>query len=146
MKKLLELYRKHEEIVNYLIVGVCTTIVSLLSYLISTRTFLDVENPVQLQIANIIKWVSGVVFGYFTNRRFVFKSKNKNMLGEFLSFSGSRVATLFLDMGIIGLMVSIMGIWDIIATGVSMVLVTIANYILSKLIVFRKKKSKPESN
>ena len=79
MKKILELYRKHEEIVNYLIVGVCTTIVSLLSYLICTRTFLDVENPVQLQIANIIKWVSGVVFGYFTNRRFVFKSKNKNI-------------------------------------------------------------------
>ena len=84
MKKLLELYRKHEEIINYLIVGVCTTIVSFLSYLICTRTFLDVENPIQLQIANIIKWVSGVVFGYFTNRRFVFKSKNKNMLGEFL--------------------------------------------------------------
>lgn len=144
MKKLLELYRKHEEIVNYLIVGVCTTIVSLAAYFICTRTFLDVENPVQLQIANAIKWIAGVIFGYFTNRRFVFKSKNKNMLGEFLSFSGSRLATLFLDMAIMGLMVSIMGIWDVIATLVSMVAVTIANYILSKLFVFRKKKSQPE--
>lgn len=144
MKKLLELYHKHEEIINYLIVGICTTIVSLAAYFISTRTFLDVENPVQLQIANAIKWIAGVVFGYFTNRRFVFKSRNKNMLGEFFSFAGSRVATLFLDMAIMGLMVSIMGIWDVIAAGVSMVAVTIANYVLSKLIVFRKKKSQPE--
>lgn len=139
MNTIKKLYHKYEEIINYLIVGVCTTIVSLLAYFISTRTFLDVQNPLQLQIANCIKWVAGVVFGYFTNRRFVFKSKNKNMLGEFLSFSGSRVATLLLDMAIMGVMVSIMHIRDEIAVLVSMVAVTIANYILSKLFVFRKK-------
>lgn len=140
MKKIKELYLKHKEIVDYLIVGVCTTIVSLASYFICTRTFLDVLNPVELQIANGIKWVSGVIFGYFANRIFVFHSKDKHMLREFLSFSAGRLATLFLDMGIMFVMVTWLGIWDIIALGVSMVAVTVANYVLSKLFVFRKKK------
>lgn len=144
MEKIKQIYRKYEEIIVYLIVGICTTIVSLAAYFISTRTFLDVENAVQLQIANCIKWVSGVIFGYFANRKYAFKSKNKNILGEFLSFAGSRVATLFLDMGIMALMVTVMGIWDVFATLVSMVAVTIANYFLSKLFVFRKKKDSVE--
>jgi len=32
LKKIMSLYRKHEEIINYLIVGVLTTIVSWLAY------------------------------------------------------------------------------------------------------------------
>ena len=144
MRKLLELYYKHAEIINYLIVGVCTTLVSIAVYILCTRTILNVENPLQLQIANFIKWIAGVVFAYFTNRQFVFKSKNKNILIEFLSFCSSRVATLLLDMLIMGLLVSLLGIWDILATGVSMILVTISNYLLSKLIVFRKRNNKTE--
>ena len=34
------IYKKYEEIINYLIVGVMTTVVSLIFYYISTRTFL----------------------------------------------------------------------------------------------------------
>ena len=80
MKKLWATYKKHEEIINYLIVGVCTTIFSLIFYFASTRTFLDPNNPFELQIANIIKWVSGVLFAYVTNKIFVFKSKRKDIL------------------------------------------------------------------
>ena len=140
MKKLWAIYKKHEEIINYLIVGVCTTIFSLIFYFASTRTFLDPNNPFELQIANIIKWVSGVLFAYVTNKIFVFKSKGKDILKEFVQFTSSRVATLFLDMFVMWLMVTKMGIWDVIATLVSQVLVTVGNYILSKLLVFRKKK------
>ena len=140
MNKIWGIYKKHEEIINYLIVGVMTTIVSLVFYFASTRTFLDPNNPVELQIANIIKWVTGVLFAYVTNRIFVFKSKRKDIWKEFVQFTSSRVATLFLDMLVMFVMVTEMGIYDLIATLVSQVLVTISNYILSKLLVFRKKK------
>lgn len=139
MKKLWRIYQKHEEIINYLIVGVRTTIFSLIFYFASTRTFLDPNNPFELQIANIIKWVSGVLFAYVTNRIFVFKSKNSHILKEFVQFTSSRVATLFLDMFVMWLMVTKMGIWDFIAVFVSQVLVTVGNYIISKMFVFRKK-------
>ena len=139
MKKLWRIYKKHEEIINYLIVGVRTTVFSLIFYFTSTRTFLDPNNPFELQIANLIKWVSGVLFAYVTNRIFVFKSKNSYILKEFVQFTSSRVATLFLDMFVMWLMVTKMGIWDFIAVFVSQVLVTVGNYIISKMFVFRKK-------
>ena len=41
MKKIWDIYKKHEEIVNYLIVGVLTTVVSFFFYYLSTRTFLN---------------------------------------------------------------------------------------------------------
>ncbi len=140
MNKIWNIYKKHEEIVNYIIVGVMTTIVSLVFYFISTRTFLNPNNPIELQIANIIKWVSGVLFAYVTNRIFVFKSKRKDIWKEFIQFTSSRVATLFLDMLIMAVMVTKMGVYDLIATLVSQVLVTIGNYLLSKLFVFKNKK------
>lgn len=139
MKKIWRIYKKHEEIINYLIVGVCTTIFSLIFYFASTRTFLDPNNPFELQIANLIKWVSGVLFAYVTNRIFVFRSKNRQIFKEFVQFTSSRVATLFLDMFVMWLMVTRMGIRDFIAVFVSQVLVTVGNYIISKLFVFRKK-------
>ncbi len=140
MKKYWRIYKKHEEIINYLIVGVLTTIFSLIFYFGATRTFLDPNNPFELQIANIIKWVSGVSFAYVTNKIFVFKSKRKDILKELMQFTSSRVFTLFLDMFVMWAMVTKMGIWDVIATFVSQVLVTVGNYIFSKLFVFKKRK------
>lgn len=139
IEKIKEIYFKYEEVWNYLVVGGLTTLVSILVYVIVTATFLNVENPVQLQVANIIEWIAGVLFAYFTNRRFVFKSKNKNMIKEFISFSSSRVITLVADMVIKGVMVNVMGIHHYIALATSMVVVTLGNYFLSKFLVFKKK-------
>ena len=139
MKKIWALYKKFEEMVNYLIVGVLTTIVSWAAYALC-KLVMDVDNAVMMQIAVIIRWVAGVVFGYFTNRRFVFKSKNPDMLKEAAGFASSRLVTLFLDMFVMWLLPTIFHVNDWIATFISAVLVTVMNYIFSKFIVFRKKK------
>lgn len=138
MKKVWKLYHKYEEIINYLIVGVLTTIVSLATYFICTFTFLDPANKIELQIANIISWIFAVTFAYFTNRIFVFKSKNENMFKEATSFVGSRILSLFMDMFTMFLIVSVFHFNDKIGKLASQVIVTIANYILSKLFVFKK--------
>lgn len=140
MVKLRELYRQHEEIVNYIVVGVMTTLFSWAVYFISVFTFLDAENAIQLQIANILSWIAGVAFAYVTNRKFVFKSKEKNILKEATQFSMSRVSTLLLDMVVMFVMVTLWGINDGISKIVSAVLVTITNYLISKLFVFKKDK------
>lgn len=141
MKKIKELYNKYEEIINYLIVGVLTTIVSLATYFICTETFLDPNKKLELQIANIISWVFAVAFAYFTNRKYVFKSKNKNMLKEASSFVGSRILSLLMDMFTMFIIVSVLHLNDKIGKLVSQVIVTVANYILSKLFVFKKKEN-----
>ncbi len=138
MEKILNLYKKYKEIINYLIVGVLTTVVSLAVYYISVFTFLNPDNSIQLQIANILSWIAGVAFAYFTNRKYVFESKNKNKLQEATKFVSSRITTLLLDMFIMWLGVTILHFNDKLIKLVSQVLVIVGNYILSKLFVFKK--------
>ncbi len=140
MKKLIDLYRKHREIVNYLIVGVLTTVVSLVVYYGLTLTVLDPEQAVQLQAANVISWVAAVVFAYFTNRRFVFESRSPNMLKEAAAFFAARLSTLLLDMALMFLLVTLLKCNDKIAKLAVQAAVIVANYVLSKFLVFKKKK------
>lgn len=140
IKKGIALYKKYEEIVNYLIVGVLTTVVSWLAYALC-KLFMNVDNAVQMQAAVVIRWIAGVIFAYFTNRRFVFKSKNPNMLKEAFDFTTSRLVTLFLDMFVMWLLPTVFHMNDWVSTFISAVLVTVTNYIFSKFLVFRKKKS-----
>lgn len=139
IKKVWNLYKKYDEIINYLIVGGLTTIVSLGTYYFCVYTFLNPNNAFQLQIANIISWISCVTFAYFTNRIFVFKSKRTDKLKEAISFYGSRIATLLLEMGIMFVFVTILHFNDKIIKLVAQVVITILNYVLSKLLIFRKK-------
>lgn len=133
-----DIYHQHEEIFNYIIVGGLTTVVSLAAYYISVLTFLDPNVGWQLQIANLFSWVCAVAFAYVTNRIFVFKSKEKNKFKEITSFVSSRVMTLLLDMGIMGLFVTILHFNDKTMKLVVQVVVTVLNYVLSKLFVFKK--------
>jgi len=149
MKKLFNLcmkyYNKYKEIVNYLIVGGITTVLALSVYYISVLTFLNPENKLELQLANILSWTSALIFAYFTNRKFVFQSKEKNKLKEAGSFAASRVVTLLMDMFIMYMGVSVIHFSDKIVKLFSQVIITVSNYVFSKLFVFKKKKEVKET-
>jgi len=134
-----KVYHKNEEIWNYLIVGVLTTIVSLISYGICVRTFLNAKVAIELQIANVISWIVSVAFAYFMNRIFVFKSKEINKIKEASSFVCARIATLLLDMFCMFIIVTILNFNDMFGKIISQLMVIIGNYILSKIFVFKKK-------
>ncbi len=138
MNKLIALYKKYKEIINYVVVGGLTTVVSMVLFYGSTWTFLDGEDAVELQIANVISWIGSVLFAYITNRIFVFESKNPNILKELVSFVSSRVLTLLLDMGTMFLLSTVLQINYNFSKIIAMVLVTVGNYIISKIFVFKK--------
>lgn len=138
IEKIKELYIKYKEIINYLIVGGLTTFVALGVYYGSVLTFLNPNNGVELQIANILSWIAGVIFAYFTNRKYVFESKNPNKLQEAAKFTASRLVTLFLDMATMFIGVTLLKFNDKIIKLIAQVLVIIGNYIFSKLFVFNK--------
>lgn len=138
MKKL---YLKYKEIINYLIFGVLTTVVSLATYYGLTLTILNPDKAVELQIANIISWIAAVTFAYFTNRKWVFENKEKANIKEASKFYLSRVSTLLIDMALMFIFVTKLGVNDKIMKLVVQVVVTILNYIFSKFIVFREKKN-----
>ena len=134
----MEMYKKYKEIVNYLIVGGLTTFIALAVYYICVLTFLNPNNDIELQIANIISWIAGVVFAYFTNRKFVFESKEKNKIKEAGKFVSSRLVTLVIDMIIMWVGVSLLSFNDKIMKLISQVVIIILNYVFSKLFVFKK--------
>lgn len=136
MDKIKNIYIKYKEIINYLIFGVLATIISLVTYYVCVYTILNPENAVQLQIANIISWIASVIFAYFTNRKFVFESKEKNKLKEASKFVTARIATLLMDMLVMFLGVTILKINDKFIKIISQIVVIVSNYLLSKIIVF----------
>ena len=140
MEKVKELIKKvcTKEVILYIVFGVLTTVVSLVTYYICVGTFLNAENAIQLQMANIIAWIVSVAFAYITNRKFVFESTNKNKLGEATKFVTSRIATLLMDMLIMFLGVTLLKFNDGIIKLISQVIVIVANYVFSKIFVFKK--------
>jgi len=132
------LYIKYKEIINYLIFGVLTTLVSLLTYYLLVYTILNPNNPIELQIANIISWITCVTFAYITNRKYVFNSKDKNILKEITKFYSSRLSTLFIDMLIMFIFVTKLKFNDKLIKIIVQIIIIILNYILSKLLVFKK--------
>ena len=128
-----------KEIILYLIFGVLTTVVSLLTYYICTITFLNPNNAVEIQIANIISWITCVTFAFFTNRKYVFESK-EDIKKEGIKFYISRLSALLIDVIMIFIFVTLLKINDKIIKLVNQVIIIIFNYIASKLFVFKKGK------
>lgn len=139
LNKIINLYNKYKEVINYLIFGFLTTVVSLVVYYVLTFTVLEPENTVSLQIANVLSWVASVVFAYVTNRKYVFNSKSKNIIKEMGSFFGARIVTLLMDMFIMFIGVTVLRGNDRILKIISQVVIIISNYVFSKLFVFKKR-------
>lgn len=132
-------YRKHKEIINYLVIGGLTTLLSLGTYYGLVLTILDPKKALQLQAANIISWIIAVAFSYFANRWFVFYSRNKNIVKEVALFYLARLATLFVDMAIMFFTVTCFKMNDKIMKLIVQVIVIVLNYLFSKFLVFSNK-------
>lgn len=141
IEKIKQLCIKHREIIVYLIVGGITTVISWAAKFIWNFAFYDgtaFPTVTQNFILSMVNWIAGVASAYPMNRRWVFQSKNPNILKEATGFVASRVATLGLDILVMQVLVLI-GVNVYIATFISAVLVIVGNYVLSKFFIFKKK-------
>lgn len=134
----MEAYKKNKEVINYIMVGILTTLVSLAVYYALVLTILNPEDALLLQVANVISWIASVTFAYFANRKFVFESKNEHIVLEAMKFYLSRLGTLLFDMTIMYIGVSLLFYNDKFVKIIVQIIVIIVNYIFSKLFVFQK--------
>jgi putative flippase GtrA len=136
LDKIKSLYVKYRELVNYGFFGVLTTLVNFAVYVIATDVFL-----LSYVVSNVIAWVIAVTFAFTVNKLWVFRSAGGGVKGvrEFSSFFAARVLTWLLESGIILLFAEKLGYNDKIVKGAATVLVIILNYVLSKVIVFRRR-------
>lgn len=131
--KVKKIYLKNKEIINYVIVGGLTTLVSIATYFL-----FRLVNDIMI-INVILSWICAVSFAYITNRRFVFESKNKKVIKEFALFINCRLLTLLLEIAFMFLMVDLIKLDDRISKILVQILILISNYVLSKLLVFKNK-------
>lgn len=130
------LYERFRELFWYGVFGVLTTIINMAAFWLFSDAL-----KVHYMVANVIAWVIAVAFAYVTNKLWVFESKSWERsvwIPECIGFVSARLATGLLDMGLMYLMISIIGVPKMWAKLVSNVVVIIGNYVLSKLVVFRK--------
>ena len=138
-----DLIKKYKEVILYLIFGGLTTAVNLVSYFILREIC-----SLGINTSTVIGWFLAVVFAFFTNKIFVFESKSweaKVFWREFISFILARALTGILEIfGVpllvrLGLDQEIFGIKAMVAKVAVSVIVIVANYIFSKLFIFKKK-------
>ncbi len=135
-----ELYYNNREIILYLIFGGLTFFLSIAVFVVINKMEI-----VDVLVSNIISWISGVTFSFFTTRKFVFDAKTdsgKGFFRQFVSFYFARVATLLLQELIIFVFVKKMSINSTVVKAVSEVINIVLNYIVSKYIIFRKRTEK----
>ena len=136
IKFIIGIYFGCEEIINYLIAGGLTTVVSIGSYGIFTKLL-----NINYIISTILSFVLAVTFAYLVNKIFVFKTefKNKEMvLHETYQFFKYRILSLLIDVMLMILFVEMLHINDLIAKIIVQVVIVIANYFFSKIFIFKK--------
>ena len=121
------------ELILYVIFGVLTTLVNIAGYLFFTKVC-----GINYIISNILAWILSVLFAYITNRIWVFESTNGNIIKEISLFFGGRLFSSIVDTGLMYLFVDILFINDFISKIIIQIIVVILNYLISRLVVFKK--------
>lgn len=99
MGKLKNLFLKYEEVIMYIIMGGCTTIVYYIARFGSRFLLGDIGGGAM--IATAIAQIVAITFAFVTNKKFVFKSKTntaKELIREAVAFYAGRGVTFLLDM------------------------------------------------
>lgn len=165
-KSLTEKQEKTRKLFMYLVSGGLTTVANWVVYILfdllvktdMTLHIFSFEFSLKIAVKQIVGWIVAVIVAYFLNRITVFRSKGK-IMRELLTFAGARVLSfVVLELGVMYLMVWICEMitkvpvstpmtyigsfaftYDYLVKLINCVFVVIANYVLSKIMVFKKK-------
>ena len=96
---MMKFFKKHWEVLSYLIFGVLTTLLNIVLYALFSRLF---GYTAANSWGNVLDNALCILFAYCTNRAFVFRSRTtgKAMAKEFGTFVTCRLGTMVLDAAI----------------------------------------------
>lgn len=119
------------ELITYIIVGGLTTLVNFIVYFACTSANLH------YLVANVISWIVAVLFAYFVNRKYVFKSEANSQKTEFIQFVSLRAVTLIVESILLFIFVQLVLMNENIAKIVVSVVTVIGNYVFCKFLIFK---------
>lgn len=137
---------RYYEVLTYLFFGVCTTLVNLVVFTV-LETILGQSN---WYLSNLPAILLAILFAYLTNRSFVFESTGGFWYEMYKFFSARILTSLLFEYGLVYLLYNILNFTAMLDLYVfsiswfkiiSTAAVLVANYIASKLFVFKKEES-----
>ena len=138
LAKLKDLLQRYREIIIYIVFGIVVTLVNFAVYL-------PLHNLAGLSaaVSNCIAWVVAVLVAFLTNKPFVFKSHDwswKTVTREFYKFVIFRIGSGMAETAVLLITVDILSWNGNLMKFLTGIAVVIANYLGSKLLVFKRKK------
>ena len=157
------------EVSLYLLFGVVTSVLAFLTYLavfgvaeyllhVSMEDKTAFAYTVTYITAQLLQWLVALLSCFYTNRKWVFTEADHgkgSLWRQLWLFAGSRVFTFFLDLAATYGLIHLLSLWltpdnapallgvkldaEFWAKVVVSALVIVVNYIISKLLVFKKK-------
>ena len=122
-----------KELISYIFVGGCTTAVNFIIYWL----FIKMIHQGWL-VANIISWMGAVIFAFWANKRYVFKSINESGK-EAYQFFILRLGTLAVESILLFIFIQLLGTNEMLSKIVVSVITVISNYGLCKFKIFTVK-------
>lgn len=148
MEKIKKLFLKYREIITYIIVGGLTTLVRWGTTAIFEDVFSFIKVDVTRSIiVTAVSLIVTILFAFPPNKLIVFESKSfkKGIIGiEFISFISARAVVSLIELVGIPVICGIFGISNLITTMVVSIISLIANYIFSKLFIFKDRVGKED--
>lgn len=138
MNKIFGMIKKYQAIIKYLIFGVLTTVVNIVSYYLCYEVA-GISNIV----STVISWLIAVLFAFVTNKLFVFDSKkwDRNAVKEIINFFSFRIITGIVEVLMMYVFVDVFAFNGTVMKLITNIIVIILNYIASKIFVFKKQKT-----
>jgi putative flippase GtrA len=127
--------KNKKEIVSYLIFGILTTLVNIVSFWLMN----DI-NGMDYRVATTIAWIISVIFAFITNKLYVFNSRSTgiySLFKELVSFLFFRLLSYFLDLSLMIILIEFIKVDSLIAKIIANVFVVIFNYFASKFVIFK---------
>lgn len=130
------LFVKYKELISYGFWGVATTVVNYIVYFLCTQGM-----HADYLLSNVIAWMAAVVFAFLVNKVFVFGSgswKWETLFGELWKFVSTRVLSGAMETLALFIFVDLLHFSDGIIKIIVGILVILLNYVVSKLLIFKK--------
>ena len=130
-------YSKHKEVLLYLFFGGLAVFLNLGLFVFFTKNLGWGD-----LFANVVDWIICVLFQFITNKTWVFAAETdstKGLVAQLTGFFGGRLLTLLLEELILGIFIVSLH-WNRIGVKLAaQIFVIVANYVISKFFVFKKK-------
>lgn len=134
--------KKLWEVFIYLFFGGLATLVNLLTFALAFNLF-----GWSWPLSNAFSWICSVLFAFVTNKLWVFHSKTETWLAlawEFSKFLAARIVSFGMDMACMYVLIDLLHTGNLIAKIVTQIVVVVANYVFSKVFIFKKVEVKEE--